>query len=180
MGKYPWPIMGCGDSTEEKQPVTLLEKCNALFDMYDENNSGFLEHHEAVQLCRVSSMVTLQEAEAMMTQEGLAEIMTKLPGGGHAISKAQLFWGYQNQAFGEGDSIEVDYKKCAGVRGVPKPRPISEAEKKAKKLAKKLAKQLAKEAAGELWDEVKEELVELDAEDLFDWDWLGDIADLFE
>merc|ERR1712166_1440301 len=184
MGTNATNKMGCGASSSgpvsKQAPETLEEKAGALFDMFDNNNSGHLEHAEGVQLCRITMKISQAEAEEQVTEEGFrTEIMAKLPGGGIGISKAQPFWGYQNmpEMFG---TLEVDYQKAAGKRGVPKQRQIiSEDEKAVRKVAKKLAMAAAKEAAGEVWDEIQEE-IDLDPEDLLEWDWAGDLIDLLE
>merc|ERR1740130_2170161 len=159
--------MGCGASSgpvAKQAPKTLEEKAGAMFDMFDNNNSGYVEHAEAEQQC---------------SAEGFKDLMAKLPGGGIGISKAQMIWGYQNmpEMFG---TLEADYQKAAGKRGVPVQRQIiSEDDKAVRKIAKKLAMAAAKEAAGEVWDAVSEE-IDLEPEDLLEWDWAGDLVDLLE
>merc|ERR1712166_1516693 len=183
MGTNATNKMGCGASSSgpvsKQAPETLEEKAGALFDMFDNNNSGYLEHAECVQLCRGTMKMSQADAEAQVTVEGFKDLMAKLPGGGIDISKAQMIWGYQNmpEMFG---TLEADSKKAAGKRGVPVQRQIiSEDDKALRKIAKKLAMAAAKEAAGEVWDAVSEE-IDLEPEDLLEWDWAGDLVDLLE
>merc|ERR1712166_229629 len=183
MGTNATNKMGCGASSSgpvsKQAPETLEEKAGALFDMFDNNNSGYLEHAECVQLCRVTMKISQAEAEEQCSAEGFKDLMAKLPGGGIGISKAQMIWGYQNmpEMFG---TLEADYQKAAGKRGVPVQRQIiSEDDKAVRKIAKKLAMAAAKEAAGEVWDAVQEE-IDLEPEDLLEWDWAGSLVDLLE
>merc|ERR1712195_423175 len=118
--------MGCGASSgpvAKQAPETLEEKAGAMFDMFDNNNSGYVEHAEAVQLCRVTMKISQAQAEEQCSAEDFKGLMAKLPGGGIGISKAQMIWGYQNmpEMFG---TLEADYQKAAGKRGVPGEREI--------------------------------------------------------